>query len=409
MGNLCSIFHSRFKNLIKVIPSTRKAQLLDYILLGWQTSIYTLKGSDKKWFMKPYSQIVEDTGIPKSTLERYIKELADAGFIERRQALYSRTVGQGTFEVKKGTYIYITEQLLALLNPAQLSSLSASMKQDPDSHNNPKGTNQKNPENPSSQQPECLNLNKNEGIDPLKMRESYIRDLYTSVNNNITHKKIQIPVDNLELPALTHQYQKVHDFIYTGIQEEIPDEVKKLIAGTLFNLTFTHKKIWSHPAQVAAEYLFALINTEFYMPTVTSFTHRNNILASLLRQNRWRTPKGFFNHFYLGEQFRDHQQLREQRWQKQKEDELGHTWNSVQEYPDEQLQRLEAQMMEKSALIEELTQSIYLLAREDEISTIQEQILNLRKELEALWMQQAQREQDIAQRQQHLAFERCCA
>ena len=97
MGNLCYIFHSRFKNLIKVIPSTRKAQLLDYILLGWQTSIYTLKGSDKKWFMKPYSQIVEDTGIPKSTLERYIKELADAGFIERRQALYSRTVWQGTF------------------------------------------------------------------------------------------------------------------------------------------------------------------------------------------------------------------------------------------------------------------------------------------------------------------------
>jgi len=65
--------------------------------------------------------------------------------------------------------------------------------------------------------------------------------------------------------------------------------------------------------------------------------------------------------------------------------------------------------MVKNARIEELTQSIYLLAREDEISTIQEQILNLRKELEVLWMQQAQREQDIAQRQQHLAFERCCA
>ncbi|WP_242602794.1 helix-turn-helix domain-containing protein, partial [Legionella quinlivanii] len=84
---------------MKVIPSARKAQLVDYILLGWQTSTYTLKNSSNKWFMKPYAQIVEDTGIPKSTLERYIKELHEEGFIERRQALYSRTRDQGGFEV----------------------------------------------------------------------------------------------------------------------------------------------------------------------------------------------------------------------------------------------------------------------------------------------------------------------
>src|SRR5690606_25118062 len=119
MGNLCSIFHMRFKSLMKVIPSARKAQLVDYILLGWQTSTYTLKNSDRKWFMKPYAEIVEDTGIPKSTLERYIKELVEEGFIERRQALYSRTKEQGGFEVKKGNYIHITDKLLTLIKPSK--------------------------------------------------------------------------------------------------------------------------------------------------------------------------------------------------------------------------------------------------------------------------------------------------
>ena len=31
--------------------------------------------------MKPYAEIVEDTGIPKSTLERYIKELDEEGLL----------------------------------------------------------------------------------------------------------------------------------------------------------------------------------------------------------------------------------------------------------------------------------------------------------------------------------------
>lgn len=159
MGNLCSIFHLRFKKLVRIIKSSRKAQLIDYILLGWQSSTYKLKGSEQKWFMKPYTQIVADTGIPLSTLERYIKELNEEGFITRRQALYSRTRELGEFEVKKGTYICITDKLLSLLALEEPANRLA----EPLS---------------SNQETNCLKSTPNEGSESLNMRESYISDLY---------------------------------------------------------------------------------------------------------------------------------------------------------------------------------------------------------------------------------------
>lgn len=65
--NLCSIFHARFKRLREIIPNARAAQLIDYIILGWQTSSYKLKNSDQKWFMKEYKTLVAETGIDRAS------------------------------------------------------------------------------------------------------------------------------------------------------------------------------------------------------------------------------------------------------------------------------------------------------------------------------------------------------
>lgn len=226
MGNLCSIFHSRFKNLIRVIPSTRKAQLVDYILLGWQNSTYKLKGSNQKWFMKPYSQIVSETSIPQSTLERYLKQLDDEGFIVRRQALYSRTKEQGVFEVKKGTYIHITDKLLALIKTTQTKSDIVPSKEK-DIHNENKESAVKHQPRPSSSSNNCSNFNNNEGIDPLKMRGLYIRDLYPTINNTIMVKNLTRSVDNQKLKRLIQQFESIQEFFSTKTKEEIPDEIKK--------------------------------------------------------------------------------------------------------------------------------------------------------------------------------------
>jgi hypothetical protein len=405
MGNLCSIFHSRFKNLIKVIPSTRKAQLVDYILLGWQTSSYRLKGSDQKWFMKPYAQIVVDTGIPQSTLERYIKELDDEGFIERRQALYSRTKEQGEFEVKKGAYIYITEKLLSLLNPAENSSEDTQQREEKNIHINTSEFFKKSHIEVEDKQSDSIIFDKSEGFEPLKMRGLYISDLYTS-KNNIIFKKLSSSVDNETLERLNKQFEVIHKLLYTEIKEEIPDEVKKLILGTFFNLTFENRKEFSSPKQLVAEYLFALLNIDFYLPKVTCFKHRNNILSKMVRMNLWRTPKGFYQHFYLGQSFKDKQELREQRWQQEKDREIN-LIDNINDIKDKRLIQIESQMYEKSCLINKLTQSIYQQSKEEVIFKIQNQIQDTRLELEYLWHQQTIIEQECEELNYRSDTKRC--
>lgn len=397
MGNLCSIFHVRFKNLMKVIPSARKAQLVDYILLGWQSSTYKLKNSDLIWFMKPYAQIVEDTGIPKSTLERYIKELHEAGFIERRQALYSRTKEQGGFEVKKGTYIHITEKLLDLIKP------SAPVSEPPQAdtthiHKARHDSYQKRNEERDTLISEGNKFDINEGIDPLKMRGLYISDNYKSFCiNNIILKKLTCSVDKSTLQRLSQQFETIQNLLSSEIKEEIPDEVKKLILGTFFNLTFEHKKQFSSPKQLAAEYLFALLNIDFYLPDVACFKHRNNILSKMIRHNQWRTPKGFYKHFYLGQYFKDKEELREERWQNLKNNKINYLNENIAEQKEERVIQLESQMFEKSTLIYELTQSIYHQSSEEIIMTLRERIQELRHELESLWHEQFLIEQEIEQ------------
>ena len=398
MGNLCSIFHARFKNLVKVINSTPKAQLVDYILLGWQTSTYKLKNSDKKWFMKPYDLIVSETGIPKSTLERYLKELDNEGFIERRQALYSKKNGQGEFEVKKGGYIYITDKLLSLIKPSVTSSDQPKPPKENDNNrndnNNPQTDNQLTQED---KQPDCPNLDINEGFDPLKMRGLFISDLdSTSFTNTISFTNFSKIVDKTTQQRLLKQYESIQQFLLTEIKEEIPDVVKKLVLGTFYNLTFQHHKELSLPQQTVAEYLFAFLNQEFYLPGIACLKHRNNILAKMLRGNNWRTPKGFYNHFYLGQNFKDKQQIREQQLQKQKEDELKQvTYALEDDIKDERLSAIELKLSEKCSQIEVLTQSIYQESAEDIILQIQTKILKLRSELEVLWVQQSQIENEV--------------
>ena len=403
MGNLCSIFHNRFKNLIKIIPSARKAQLVDYILLGWQTSTYTLKGSNQKWFMKPYTEIVEDTGIPKSTLERYIKELAEEGFIERRQALYSRTKEQGGFEVKKGTYIHVTDKLLTLIYPKPKESneqpieLSVSTP-----HQAEKAKVYEATKTPSTGEDAlfCSINNNNEGTDSLIMRGSNIRDLYSSCLNNIMLKKMTSSVDKPSLARLTQQFEAIQQFFSTEIKEELPQEVKELVMGTFFNLIFTHRKQFSLPKQVAAEYVFALVNVEFYLPKVTCFKHRNNILSKMIRDNLWKTPKGFYTHFYLGQAFKDQKELREQRLLESHETVRVGSHTDVLAEQDPRLADLEAQMHQQSNLIDALTQSIYQQSTEEAIELIRQQIQDARVCLEDLWRQQSTLEQA-------LTLERC--
>lgn len=325
--------------------------------------------------MKPYSQIVEETGIPISTLGRYIKELHDEGLIERRQALYSRTKEQGGFEVKKGTYIHITDKLLSLINNDEQHLKTPSTPQI--THNIHKDSHQNIQTDKLNIKPTCNEFTINERIDPLKMSESNISNLYTKSLSNIISNSINFSVDNSKNPRLTQQFKTIHQFLYSEIKEEIPDEIKKFIAGTFYNITFVHKKQFSQPKQVVAEYLFSLLNTEFYLPNVKDFKHRNNILAQIVRTNNWKTPKGFYNYFYLGQYFKDKNELHAEKQQAQKAREINPI---LLEFDD-----LEAKLEEKSILITNLKENISSQKSNEEKELIQKIIQINELEVEQLW------------------------
>jgi hypothetical protein len=128
----------------------------------------------------------------------------------------------------------------------------------------------------------------------------------------------------------------------------------------------------------------------------------------MIRENRWRTPKGFYKHFYLGQDFKDQQELREERWQKQKNNEMNPKQGIIEEQKDERLTQLEVQMLEKSTLLDTLTQSIYQQSSEEMIVTIRERIQEVRRELEHLWHQQFLIEQECEQ-QDILNHTKLCA
>lgn len=171
-----------------------------------------------------------------------------------------------------------------------------------------------------------------------------------------------------------------------------------MILGTFFNLTFENQKQLSSPKQVAAEYLYSLLNVEFYLPKVSCFKHRNNILSRLIRTNNWQTPKGFYKHFYLGQEFKDKQELRDKLWQCQKEREISQKYEVQTSNNNQQLLLLEVKMQEKSTLIDELTKRIYQESCEDVILGLREKVQLERKELESLWHQQFLLEKDIEER-----------
>ena len=383
--NLCSIFHARFKRLREIIPNARAAQLMDYILLGWQTSNYKLKNSDNKWFMKEYKDLVEDTGIPLSSLKRYLKDFKDNGLINTKQALYSRSNESG-FEVKKGSYISITPKLINLLqveNPTNEETVN-------NHQNNAQDKQDKLPK-PITNSDECVNFDKNELTEKLNLSCSYIRDLYFKLNNNISSQNFIKNVNNEETIRINTLITSIEKTLYSDIKEEIPNEIKNLVFGTFVNLIVKDKIILSSPRQVVAEYIFALLNYDFFLKNVDCIKHRNNILAKLIKTNSWKTPKGFYNHFYLGENFKEKSKIREEWWTKTKENEIktasyfiniGQHLNGEK---DARLTEIENQMGSVNDSIASLKEKLETLSDIDERTQTRIKIEELTNELHQLW------------------------
>ncbi|WP_131783693.1 hypothetical protein [Legionella gresilensis] len=302
MGNICSIFHERFNVLKTLTRCPKKAYLLDQFIFWWQNSKYKLKNSDSIWFMRPYEDIAQHVGVGLSTLKKYIKEFADLELIERRNTFCAKNKNNNPneFEVKKRTYIRITDKLLKLIN--QSSDLPQ---------------NNKPCEDESVVQSTSSQLEQIETIEKSKLIPSIYKDKkYNCFTNTISEADTVnfVEKDAYCKPNKTFTKNFKYEKELEGL---ITDEAKSQIKGMLYNIQHQHHVLISDPEQLFAEIVFAATDPNQFKHC-ESFKHKLNAISLILRSKRWSTPKGFYNHSYIGSLFKERKDVRTRKMKEEK-------------------------------------------------------------------------------------------
>jgi hypothetical protein len=310
MSNLSSVFHERFCKLHEVTSNYNQATLLDKLIYWWQISKYTLDDGNI-WFTRSIDQISNDSQISKRSVERYLSEFEKNGLIYKVNRLF----------MKKHLYIRITDKLLGIICETSNINKNSPPKNEvatelqPINLTNIVQTNtfgsfsteqisytleDKNPNDIVSMQDCRLFLDQIGAIDSANLAGSIYKDKDNNlvINNTVSQPSI---VNNLETNLKMSKIEAYPTYkIEQQIGERLTETFKNYIKGTMRNLQIQHQLVFSNPEQLFAEIIFSVLNVENQFPGIIDNHHRINLIAKLLRQKKWRTPKGFYNHWDIG-------------------------------------------------------------------------------------------------------------
>lgn len=297
MGNFCSIFHNNYERLLALTNNHNKAVFLDKCIFWWQISNYRLN-DNKIWFTRKLSDIAKDLLISERSVSRYLEQLEEQGLVERTCKL-SASNKNNQFKVSKKLYIRITEKLINLL--------------------------QLNPISTSKESKACDSSFYKQGgeIENDNLSVSIYKDNNHNNNNIVSHEDIvnnfqnnsNQPLKPQTKPLTTPQIYPIEPVI----GECITPALKNYIKGMLVNVQKQHGVNLSNPNKVFAEVVFS-VTQETQWQGISHAHHRVNIIAKLLRQRAWKTPKGFYNHWEIGQHFKTKEQQQLTAIQQQKLD-----------------------------------------------------------------------------------------
>ena len=226
-----SIYYYGFNKLLSLTMCSKEAILLDKIIFYYQGTL--LKRDNRLWFTKKIPDLAVELGFSESRIYIYLKNLELKGLILR----------------KRYKYYGVPRSFISLTNSLQDQLAIQS--------------------NPSIQNIDIkekvpLPDNISDRMDSLVPGESINKD-QNNVINNINFEKHHLKIKFKEL---------------------------NIVKGMLSNVQNQHGVKLSSPNQVLDEILFSLSNKEQF-PNIKTFQHKINIISQLLRNNRWKTPKGF--------------------------------------------------------------------------------------------------------------------
>ncbi|MDF1684993.1 MAG: helix-turn-helix domain-containing protein [Legionellaceae bacterium] len=303
--NLSSVHHASFERLHDVTGNYNQATLLDKLIFWWQISTYTLDDGNI-WFTRSVEQIAEESRLSVRTVGRYLKAFADAGYIEKVNRLHK----------KKNLYIRMTEKLLFLIGDKKGT---APRKAEKATSNDLTRTA---PPTPSCVFSEHVGRT---GSANLAVSLYKDKDCNTSTNNTVREACSVTFGDNgfeehnptpetcveepvIETSEATNSSNYPTYAVEQQIGERLSETTKNYIKGTMRNLKTQYQLEFSNPEQVFSEIVFSLLNTEKQFPGIQDMHHRMNLIAKLMREKRWCTPKGFYNHWDVGQVFKAKQE-----------------------------------------------------------------------------------------------------
>ena len=292
MGNLCSIYHAHFDKLVALTNNHNKAVFLDKCLFWWQISTYTLD-DEKVWFTRSIPHMAGELAIAERSVSRYLAEFEEKGLLERTCKLSSSNKNN-QFKVTKRLYIRITEKFLQLLKLKSTTSDASEKDED------------------------CSFLDQCGEIDNANLAGSLYKDKDLNPINNNTVSHLD-NVNNLETTlTLPNKASNIISYpVESQIGERITEPLKNYIKGMLYNVKKQYEVHFSDPNKLFAEIVFS-ITQDCQWQGINDVHHRINVIAKILRKNQWKTPKGFYNHWDVGHQFRKKEQNRFKQAQQEK-------------------------------------------------------------------------------------------
>mgnify|MGYP005994118555 CR=1 FL=1 len=296
--NLSSVHHASFGRLHEITSNYNQATLLDKLIFWWQISNYTLEDGNK-WFTRSITQIAEESRLSERSVGRYLKLFSDAGYIEKTTRLYR----------KKNLYIRVTDKLLSLIGGQGINPTDGREKgySDIDKKN-------------STPKTECLFTGHIGMTGSANLAVSIYKEQDCNILNNNTVSETST-VNFEDNPLQPHETKEAlvgepctnpakypTYAIEKQIGERLPETTKNYIKGTMKNLKKQHQIAFSNPEQVFSEVVFSLLNVDKQFPGISDMHHRMNLIAKLMREKRWCTPKGFYKYWDIGQLYQQKQE-----------------------------------------------------------------------------------------------------
>ena len=292
-NNIATIYHDRHDQLKLLAGSPAKAEFLSKCIYWWQISKYKIKNSDYIWFTRTTDELAAGAALSESSVGRYLRDFSDKGLIEKRVIKrFSRKHDQDIACL----HIRITDKLLAILKTTTKKTST---------------TNQTTSDN---EKPNSKNLPQIDDTPSVNLTDPTINNKGDSPNNS-TVKHDAVNCGKKQKAS----FEKTIFPIEKEIGERISEELKDQIKGMLYNVLKQQGQELKHNERLFTEVLFAVTNKEQFKD-IACVNHRINISASLIRKKQWRTPKGFYNHWDIGQAFKERDEVKRRRTQQEKLD-----------------------------------------------------------------------------------------